>query len=201
MNSIYYKKAYGIGISTKNYKYLSYYDQLREVLKLRNASDLCYCDEKDLSRIGMSRPEQKRLQNEYTKNFVQNSSIVVKLRRKVFGTKNELTNKPQSPNSSIITNDQHIIPIESIALCKELGKGEFGCVYQAAWHLQDGSNNVLQVAVKRVLPEKLIANPTNFLQEAAIMTRMRHENVVRLYGVVLDTKALMLVCYLLLIYF
>lgn len=51
----------------------------------------------------------------------------------------------------------------------------------------------LQVAVKRVPPEKLIANPTSFLQEAAIMTKMRHEHVVRLYGVVLDTKSVMLV--------
>jgi activated CDC42 kinase 1 len=50
-----------------------------------------------------------------------------------------------------------------------------------------------QVAVKRVLPEKLISQPSSFLQEAAIMVRMQHENVIRLFGVVLDTKAVMLV--------
>jgi serine/threonine protein kinase len=49
------------------------------------------------------------------------------------------------------------------------------------------------VAVKRILPEKLISQPSAFLQEAAIMTRMHNENVVRLFGVVLDTKAVMLV--------
>lgn len=43
------------------------------------------------------------------------------------------------------------------------------------------------------MPEKLISQPSSFLQEAAIMTRMQHENVIRLYGVVLDTKAVMLV--------
>ena len=47
--------------------------------------------------------------------------------------------------------------------------------------------------MKRILPEKLISQPASFLQEAAIMTRMHHENVVRLFGVVLDTKAVMLV--------
>lgn len=44
-----------------------------------------------------------------------------------------------------------------------------------------------------MLPEKLTLNTSNFLQEAAIMTKMRHPNVIRLYGVVLDTKAVMLV--------
>lgn len=47
--------------------------------------------------------------------------------------------------------------------------------------------------MKRILPEKLISQPASFLQEAAIMTRMHHENVIRLFGVVLDTKAVMLV--------
>lgn len=54
-------------------------------------------------------------------------------------------------------------------------------------------NLFFQVAIKRVPPEKLRSNPTCFLQEAAVMTRMRHEHVIRMYGVVLDTKSVMLV--------
>ncbi|VDK27607.1 unnamed protein product [Anisakis simplex] len=54
-------------------------------------------------------------------------------------------------------------------------------------------NVLLKVAVKCVSSEKLLANPSNFLQEAAIMHKMRHECVVRLFGVVLDTKTVMLV--------
>lgn len=50
-----------------------------------------------------------------------------------------------------------------------------------------------KVAVKRILPEKLISQHASFLQEAAIMTRMHHPNVIRLFGVVLETKAVMLV--------
>lgn len=36
-------------------------------------------------------------------------------------------------------------------------------------------------------------NPVEFLKEAAIMHSVDHEHIVRLYGVVLDTAALMLV--------
>lgn len=36
-------------------------------------------------------------------------------------------------------------------------------------------------------------NPIEFLKEAAIMHAIDHEHIVRLYGVVLDTSALMLV--------
>lgn len=52
---------------------------------------------------------------------------------------------------------------------------------------------LFQVAVKCILPQKLFANPLNFLQEVAVLHKMGHECVVRLYGVVLDTKAVMLV--------
>ncbi|PIO55988.1 hypothetical protein TELCIR_22621, partial [Teladorsagia circumcincta] len=51
----------------------------------------------------------------------------------------------------------------------------------------------MQVAVKCVAPDKLMTSSTAFLQEAAIMTRMHHEHVVRLYGVVLDMKKVMMV--------
>ncbi|KAI1713516.1 protein tyrosine kinase domain-containing protein [Ditylenchus destructor] len=182
---------------------LAYYDQFKNVLKLRHAGDLAYCEEKDLTGIGMSRPEQKRLRHEYSKHFAsQSSSLAGKLKKKMFRSGGDSTNNGyinSDPGSlsptSYSTGDQaqHVIAAEHISLCKELGKGEFGSVFQAAWHLQNGSNGIMQVAVKRILPEKLISNATSFLQEAAIMTRMRHDHVVRLYGVVLDTKSVMLV--------
>lgn len=39
----------------------------------------------------------------------------------------------------------------------------------------------------------MAANPLNFVQEAAIMHRIEHENIVRLFGVVLEPKTIMLV--------
>ncbi|KAE9555246.1 hypothetical protein FO519_001497 [Halicephalobus sp. NKZ332] len=167
---------------------LRYHDPMKSVLKLRHAGDLAYTEEKDLSSIGMSRPEQKRLRQAYSKVFPQ-SGVFVKL-RKVFGKGDSRTSDYINTNSTE-SEEQHVIPVDSIQLCKELGVGEFGHVYLSSWTQNNGE--VLQVAVKRVPPEKLIANYQSFLQEAAIMTKMRHENVVRLYGVVLDLKAVMLV--------
>ncbi|CAG9534266.1 unnamed protein product [Cercopithifilaria johnstoni] len=166
---------------------LCYEHSMRTVLRLRNAADMSFVDEKDLNKIGMSRPEQKRLQAAYYRRFSK-SSIMGKLRRKILGKGNLKKKGQHSPSYQ----EQHVIPLENIILSKQLGKGEFGSVYQAAWN---NSNNIeqIQVAVKCILPEKLFANPLNFLQEVAVLHKMRHECVVRLYGVVLDTKAVMLV--------
>lgn len=49
---------------------------MKNVLKLRHAGDLAYTEEKDLTEIGMSRPEQKRLRREYGKYFPQSSFVV-----------------------------------------------------------------------------------------------------------------------------
>lgn len=167
---------------------LCYEHSMRTVLRLRDAMDVIYADEKDLSGIGMSRPEQKRLRAAYQKLFPK-ASIMGKLKKKILG-KGE-TKRIEVPQPD---HDQHVIPIERIILCRELGKGEFGSVFQAAWNTTGiASGERIQVAVKCVSSDKLLANPSNFLQEAAIMHKMRHDCVVRLHGVVLDTKAVMLV--------
>lgn len=49
------------------------------------------------------------------------------------------------------------------------------------------------MAIKCLSQERMENNPVEFLKEAAIMHSVDHEHIVRLYGVVLDTTALMLV--------
>ncbi|KAI6180379.1 Tyrosine-protein kinase PR2 [Aphelenchoides besseyi] len=166
----------------KNAELLEYHDKLRGALKLRNAQDLEDVDEKDLTAIGMSRPEQKRLRREQAK--LMPSSFAVRLRR-VFGRNGEgVASTSSLPDES---EGQHVIPVESVELCRELGRGEFGICFQGTWNLSNGDS------IQKVPPEKLKSNPTCFLQEAAVMTRMRHENVIRMYGVVLDVKSVQLV--------
>lgn len=53
--------------------------------------------------------------------------------------------------------------------------------------------NQIQVAIKCLCRERMQSNPMEFLKEAAIMHSIEHENIVRLYGVVLDTDSMMLV--------
>ncbi|KAL3079024.1 hypothetical protein niasHS_014806 [Heterodera schachtii] len=188
----------------------SYHDALKNVLKLRHAGDIGDTDSADLDGIGMSRPEQRRLMREYAKHYAleqrqQNGVVWKKFRLKVFGEAKQCkqrkvtgeTDHWQGPGGEAETAQQpqhHIIPPERVTLCKKIGTGEFGHVFQAAWRDATGDGKkAIQVAVKRILPEKLISQHASFLQEAAIMTRMHHPNVIRLFGVVLETKAVMLV--------
>ncbi|XP_065175713.1 uncharacterized protein LOC135805583 isoform X1 [Sycon ciliatum] len=79
---------------------------------------------------------------------------------------------------------------DNIKLEDALGSGRFGNVYRGVW---TESNVTRKVAVKSLKDgvdphERLL-----FLQEAAIMGQFRHRNLVRLYGVVTQGEALMLV--------
>ncbi|KAH8402250.1 hypothetical protein KR009_010708, partial [Drosophila setifemur] len=89
-----------------------------------------------------------------------------------------------------VPNNKHIIPADSISVNKQLGTGEFGIVQQGVW--SNGSERI-QVAIKCLCRERMQSNPMEFLKEAAIMHSIEHENIVRLYGVVLATDSLMLV--------
>lgn len=165
---------------------LCYEQKMRALLKIRDASDVVYVDEKDFVAIGMTRPEQKRLRAAYHRLYPR-ATIMGKIKKKLLGSPNE----PKKVEVVQNDEDQHVIPLERIELGKKLGKGEFGSVYQAVWNSSSGER--IQVAAKCVSTLKMLANSSSFLQEAAIMHKMRHEFVVRLYGVVLDTKTVMLV--------
>ncbi|GMS97610.1 hypothetical protein PENTCL1PPCAC_19785, partial [Pristionchus entomophagus] len=189
---------------------LSFEHPLTCVLHLRHAGDIEYVDENDLLGIGewglsicwifdrpktgMSRPEQKRLRKEYALLYYH-ASVFGKL-KEAFGR--EETRRAEDRSAD---QHQHVIPLEKITLAKELGRGEFGTVHMAYWN-EGGearetrdclANPNSQAAVKCISSEKLLSNPTSFLSEAAIMHRMHHDDVVRLYGVVLDTKQIMMV--------
>ncbi|TMW39505.1 hypothetical protein DOY81_015415, partial [Sarcophaga bullata] len=98
--------------------------------------------------------------------------------------------KTGNSSPSKAPNNKHIIPADAISVNKQLGTGEFGIVQQGVW--TNGSERI-QVAIKCLCRERMQSNPMEFLKEAAIMHSIEHENIVRLYGVVLATDSLMLV--------
>ncbi|GMR50777.1 hypothetical protein PMAYCL1PPCAC_20972 [Pristionchus mayeri] len=167
---------------------LSFEHPLTCDLHLRHAGDIEYVDENDLLGIGMSRPEQKRLRKEYARMFPK-ASVFGKLKKAFTREENKREDR------GVSSEHQHVIPLEMITLTKELGRGEFGTVHMAYWNEGGGAGKEgeVKVAVKCISSEKLLSNPTSFLSEAAIMHRMHHDDVVRLYGVVLDTKQIMMV--------
>ncbi|XP_037040571.1 activated Cdc42 kinase-like isoform X1 [Bradysia coprophila] len=176
-----------------------YYNSIRNELKISMASHLKYASDEDLKQVGLSKPEIRRLRKFYEKFYPHGYLSKIKRLLQVPVTKEhgiivnpsvstETAKSVDSPAK--IPNNKHIIPADSICVNKQLGIGEFGIVQQGVW--TNGTERI-QVAIKCLSRERMQSNPMEFLKEAAIMHAIEHENIVRLYGVVLDTESLMLV--------
>lgn len=182
----------------------SYYDALRNDLKVSSVGQLKYVEEDDLSHLGMSRPEQRRLRKYFHKYFPQ--TYLRKIKQMILPKAKEDADQSSvllldtsadkgggggAAASQVRVPSKHIIPADSIVINKELGVGEFGVVQQGVWNNEDGDR--IQVAIKCLSKDQMQNNPMEFLKEAVIMHTIEHEHIVRLYGVVLDTVSLMLV--------
>ncbi|XP_016958017.1 activated Cdc42 kinase-like isoform X2 [Drosophila biarmipes] len=190
-----------------------YYNAVKNELKITNAAQFKYAADEDLRFIGLSRPEIRRLRKFYEKHFPHSYLSKIKRLLQAPGTmvKREeasggagqvaldgsgapacstLAAKNGATSPGKVPNNKHIIPADSISVNKQLGTGEFGIVQQGVW--SNGSERI-QVAIKCLCRERMQSNPMEFLKEAAIMHSIEHENIVRLYGVVLATDSLMLV--------
>ncbi|XP_050076106.1 activated Cdc42 kinase-like [Anopheles maculipalpis] len=176
-----------------------YYNSLKNELKITNVTHLKYATDEDLRQVsGLSRPEIRRLRKFYEKYYPH--GYLNKIRRLLQPPRKDenSANSPTSgveplkmcPSPSKLPNNKHIIPPDAICVNKQLGTGEFGIVQQGVW--TNGSERI-QVAIKCLCRERMQSNPMEFLKEAAMMHSIEHENIVRLYGVVLDTESLMLV--------
>lgn len=81
------------------------------------------------------------------------------------------------------------IPIENLKLTEELGKGYFGSVVKGRLNLK---NNIIPVAVKTLIQNDVPNGQSEIMQEAKLMARLRHTNVIRMIGIC-RTSTLMLV--------
>lgn len=173
-----------------------YFNPLKNDLKVTSVAQLKYVEEDDLMQLGMTKPEMRRLRKYFQKYCPQ--TYLRKIKKMILPK-----NKDNLDRSSIYFTDssceknnikipsKHIIPKDNIVINKELGVGEFGVVQQGVWTNEDGER--IQVAIKCLSEERMQKNHMEFLKEAAIMHTIDHENIVRLYGVVLETNSLMLV--------
>ena len=82
--------------------------------------------------------------------------------------------KPQTPGLPKTINENWEIDEQSLCLVQQLGAGEFGEVWEGQW------NTKTAVAVKILKPG--IIRMDKFLQEAAIMIRLRHPKLVQVYA-------------------
>lgn len=82
------------------------------------------------------------------------------------------------PATLSFAKDVWEISRDTLTFEKRLGAGAFGEVWKGLW------NGNTEVAIKTLKPGTM--SPEAFLQEATIMKKLRHENLVSLYAVVSD---------------
>ncbi|XP_026873014.2 tyrosine-protein kinase receptor TYRO3 isoform X2 [Electrophorus electricus] len=80
-----------------------------------------------------------------------------------------------------------LVDCSRLTLGKEIGKGEFGAVYEGIFSPQEGEN--IKVAVKTMKVGIYSEDDLqSFLKEAEIMQHFDHDNVVKLLGVTLERQ-------------
>ncbi|XP_017772694.1 PREDICTED: tyrosine-protein kinase PR2 isoform X2 [Nicrophorus vespilloides] len=173
-----------------------YFNSFKNNLKVTHPSQLKFTTEGDLSELGMSKPEMRRLRKYYEKHFPNNylskfKKLLSVRKQESIGTDPVSLNNDNAPvGRATRVPSKHIIPAANITVNKELGMGEFGVVQQGVW-CNEGER--IQVAIKCLARERMQTNTIEFLKEAAIMHSIDHHHIVRFFGVVLDTGSLMLV--------
>lgn len=112
----------------------------RNNLKVAHPAQLKFATDGDLSELGMSKPEIRRLHKYYEKHFPNN--YFSKFKKLLSHRKQDANGMDPSfliPSESLPVSrtprvsSKHIIPAASISINKELGMGEFGVVQQGVW--------------------------------------------------------------------
>ncbi|XP_062541328.1 uncharacterized protein LOC134209358 [Armigeres subalbatus] len=83
--------------------------------------------------------------------------------------------KPVTDGLSHRTRDQWEIDRTSLKFVRKLGSGQFGDVWEGLW------NNTTPVAIKTLKSGTM--DPKDFLAEAQIMKKLRHNKLIQLYAV------------------
>jgi fyn-related kinase len=97
-----------------------------------------------------------------------------------------LQEKPQTAGLSRLTNDEWEIDRRTLRRVKKLGAGQFGEVWEGLW------NGKTPVAIKTLKEGTMPVD--EFLQEAAIMIRLRHPKLIQLYAVCTKEEPIFIVC-------
>ncbi|XP_029973389.1 tyrosine-protein kinase BTK [Salarias fasciatus] len=86
-----------------------------------------------------------------------------------------VSNQAQPPSTTGLGYGEWEIDPRSLTFIKELGTGQFGVVKYGKWQGQH------DVAIKMIKEGSM--SEDDFIEEAKIMMKLRHENLVQLYGV------------------
>ncbi|XP_064797386.1 activated CDC42 kinase 1-like isoform X2 [Oncorhynchus masou masou] len=178
-----------------------YFLRVRDELNVTRLSHFDYVKNEDLEKIGMGRPGQRRLWE-----AVKRRRALCKRKSwmsKVFpGKRPDSDSDPQQPRGASPTlmtpgltpsSDGPssgaaltcLIREAELQLCERLGDGTFGVVRRGEWTGPTGQ--VLSVAVKCLKTDSVLDTEglDDFIREVNAMHSLNHQNLIRLYGVVL----------------
>uniref|UniRef100_A0A3P9N4M7 Activated CDC42 kinase 1 n=1 Tax=Poecilia reticulata TaxID=8081 RepID=A0A3P9N4M7_POERE len=152
-----------------------YFKRIRDDLNVTRLSHFDYVKNEDLEKIGMGRPGEAEDLCVFCRreNICQLASSFRKL---------SLTPPLCLGDGQALTC---LIPEKDLTLFEKLGDGSFGVVKRGEWLTPGG--NVVNVAVK-CLKTDVLSQPDaleDFICEVNAMHSLDHQNLIRLYGVVL----------------
>ncbi|KAL4001286.1 hypothetical protein ACER0C_006585 [Sarotherodon galilaeus] len=168
-----------------------YFLRIRDDLNVTRLSHFDYVKNEDLEKIGMGRPGQRRLWE------------AVKRRRALYKRKSWMSKvfpvkrpdadpqQPQGASSAAVPASSEsgaaltcLIRESELQLFERLGDGTFGVVRRGEWTAPNG--RVLSVAVKCLKSNVLDSDGLDdFIREVNAMHSLSHQNLIRLYGIVL----------------
>uniref|UniRef100_A0AAX7VIW7 Non-specific protein-tyrosine kinase n=1 Tax=Astatotilapia calliptera TaxID=8154 RepID=A0AAX7VIW7_ASTCA len=168
-----------------------YFLRIRDDLNVTRLSHFDYVKNEDLEKIGMGRPGQRRLWE------------AVKRRRALYKRKSWMskvfpvkrpdadTQQPHGASSAAAPASSEsgaaltcLIRESELQLFERLGDGTFGVVRRGEWTAPNG--RVLSVAVKCLKSNVLDSDGLDdFIREVNAMHSLSHQNLIRLYGIVL----------------
>uniref|UniRef100_A0A8C7M7S8 Activated CDC42 kinase 1 n=1 Tax=Oncorhynchus kisutch TaxID=8019 RepID=A0A8C7M7S8_ONCKI len=176
-----------------------YFLRIRDELNVTRLSHFDYVKNEDLEKIGMGRPGQRRLWE-----AVKRRRALYKRKSwmsKVFpGKRTDSDLDPQQLRGALpnlktpgLTPSSDgmgaaltcLIREAELQLCERLGDGTFGVVRRGEWTGTTGQ--MLSVAVKCLKTDSVLDTEglDDFIREVNAMHSLNHQNLIRLYGVVL----------------
>ena len=173
-----------------------FYVRIRDHLQISRISHFDYVTPDDLEKIGMAKPAARRLLDMVKKK--RRKQIVSRLLPMNIGSKlgGTLSRTKKSQDQHEATGPLALtclIQAKDVALSDKLGDGSFGVVRRGEWSTASG--RILPVAAK-VLKKDTLNQPgafEDFVKEVQSMHALDHENLIRLYGIVLTQPMMMIV--------
>ncbi|XP_051538066.1 activated CDC42 kinase 1-like isoform X2 [Myxocyprinus asiaticus] len=171
-----------------------YFLRIRDDLNVTRLSHFDYVKNEDLEKIGMGCPGQRRLWEAVKRRraMCKRKSWMSKVftgKRPDSDSQTPMVFRSSSPSSTQPDGQPAdltcLISDRDLTLFEKLGDGSFGVVKRGEW--QAPSERVLNVAVKCLKTDLLEQGEglDDFIREVNAMHSLDHQNLIRLYGVVL----------------